>query len=144
MNNSKYKIIAGSIFEDERGSLTFLNDFTLKPIVRLYEIAPINTTIVRAWQGHKNESKWFYCTQGAFVVNLVELDNYENPSDNLEVHTIYLESNNPKVLYVPGGYVNGFKSTMDNSKLMVFSDFDLEASKKDDYRYEPNKWLKNW
>jgi dTDP-4-dehydrorhamnose 3,5-epimerase len=144
MNKKIHQLISGNIFQDERGSLSFLNDFSLKPIVRLYEIAPISTNIIRAWQGHKKESKWFYCSQGSFVINLVKLDDFKNPSNDLEVHEIHLKSENPQVLFIPGGYANGFKSTSENSKLMVFSDFDLEASKKDDYRYEQNKWLKIW
>lgn len=144
MSNLEYDLIAGNIFKDERGSLAFLNEFSLKSIVRFYEITPENTSIIRAWQGHKKESKWFYCTQGAFEIKLIKLDDFENPSNNLQIHTIQLDDNSPRVLKVPGGYVNGFKSLKINSKLMVFSDFDLEASKNDDYRYEQNKWLKNW
>jgi dTDP-4-dehydrorhamnose 3,5-epimerase-like enzyme len=140
----KHKLISGNRFLDDRGLLSFINDFSLKHIIRFYEIAPKNTTIVRAWQAHKNECKWFYCTHGSFKVKVVKLDSFENPSDDLDVFTYELNSEIPQVLYIPSGYANGFKAISDDSKLMIFSDFDLEASKLDDFRYETEKWTKNW
>jgi len=140
----KHKLITGNCFSDDRGLLSFINDFSLKPIVRFYEIAPKNTSIVRAWQAHKNESKWFYCTNGAFKINLVKIDSFENPSDDLEIVSYNLNADKPQVLFVPGGYANGFKALNDNSKLMVFSDNDLETSQQDDVRFESNKWVKKW
>lgn len=142
--SNEHQIIQGNLFSDDRGSLSFANDFSLKSIVRFYEITPKDTTIIRAWQAHKKESKWFYCTQGAFKVNLIKLDSFENPSDDLTVISYELNANNPQVLYIPGGYANGFKSLCQESKLMVYSDFDLEASKLDDFRFESNKWINKW
>ncbi|WP_460218937.1 WxcM-like domain-containing protein [Psychroserpens sp. MEBiC05023] len=142
--SNEHQIIQGNVFTDDRGALSFINEFSLQPIVRFYEIAPKDTTIIRAWQAHKKESKWFYCTHGSFKINLVKLDSFENPSEQLDVFTIELNENKPQVLYIPGGYANGFKAVAKGSKLMVFSNFDLEASKHDDYRFETNKWLNKW
>jgi dTDP-4-dehydrorhamnose 3,5-epimerase len=138
------KLISGNRFSDDRGLLSFINDFSLKPIIRFYEIDPKSTSIIRAWQAHKNESKWFYCIQGAFKINLVKLDSFENPSDDLHVYTYELNTEMPQVLFIPKGYANGFKALSHNSKLMVFSDFDLEASKLDDFRFETERWIKKW
>lgn len=140
----KHKLILGNRFSDDRRLLSFINNFSLRPIIRFYEITPKNTSVVRAWQAHKNESKWFYCTHGSFKINLVKLDSFENPSDNLNVCTYELNTEEPQVLYIPGGYANGFKALSDGSKLMVFSNFDLEASKLDDFRFETEKWIKKW
>jgi len=139
--NNEHQIIEGNIFSDNRGSLSFVNDFSLKSIVRFYEITPKDTTIIRAWQAHKKECKWFYCTKGSFKINLVKLDSFENPSEDLKVYTYELNSELPQVLFIPGGYANGFKALSEESKLMVFSNFDLEASKLDDFRFETNKWI---
>jgi len=38
------------------------------------------------------------------------------------------------VLAIPAGYLHGFKALEASSRLLVFSDFDLEASKVDDIR----------
>ena len=139
-----HRIIPGNRHNDSRGFLNFFNEFSLEKIVRMYEIAPENTSIVRAWQAHKKESKWFYCSKGAFTVNLVKVDNFNNPSDDLETFNFELNEDTPQVLHIPGGYANGFKSLVNNSKLIVFSDLDLEDSKNDDFRFDTNKWIKKW
>jgi len=142
--SNEHQLIKGNLFSDDRGSLSFINDFSLQSIVRFYEISPKDTSIIRAWQAHKKESKWFYCIHGAFKVNLVKIDSFENPSKDLDVHTYELNTNTPQVLFVPGGYANGFKAISEDSKLMVFSNFDLEASKQDEYRFETEKWINKW
>ena len=55
-----------------------------------------------------------------------------------------LNAKKPQVLYIPGGYANGFKAISENSKLMVFSNLDLETSKRDDFRFETHKWINKW
>ncbi|NNE76924.1 MAG: dTDP-6-deoxy-3,4-keto-hexulose isomerase, partial [Pricia sp.] len=95
---------------------------------------------IRAWQAHTKEKKWFYCNSGAFVINLIELDNFEHPSDNLKTQKILLNSAVPMVLEISGGYANGFKATQEGSKLLVFSNFSLDESKADDFRYPADQW----
>ncbi|MBO6606480.1 WxcM-like domain-containing protein [Psychroserpens sp.] len=142
--NPSHQLIKGEIFKDNRGLLSSINDFDLSPIVRFYEIAPKDSTIVRAWQAHKKESKWFYCSKGAFQIKLIRIDDFDAPSDELKIETIYLNEGDPHILHVPGGYANGFKSEAKDSKLVVFSDYGLEASKDDDYRYDHNQWITKW
>lgn len=134
------ELIQGSSFKDERGQLNFFNSFEMNEIVRFYEIAPSDTETVRAWQGHKHEKKWFYCNSGAFVVNLIKIDNFEKPSDDLKGEKYHLSSDNPVVLEVSGGYASGIKALMKDSRLLVFSNFGLEQSKADDFRFAPNTW----
>lgn len=142
--SDEHKIIHGNIFSDDRGSLSFVNNFSLQPIVRFYEIEPKDTSVIRAWQGHKKESKWFYCTHGSFNIKLVKLDSFENPSENLDVFSYELNSDTPNILFIPGGYANGIKANSEGSKLLIFSNFDLETSKQDDYRYQSDKWINKW
>jgi dTDP-4-dehydrorhamnose 3,5-epimerase-like enzyme len=99
---------------------------------------------VRAWQGHKREKKWFYCNSGAFIVNLIKIDNFETPSKNLLAHQFELSVDSPKVLEISGGYATGFRSLEENSHLMVFSNFTLEESKADDFRFSLETWKANW
>ena len=142
--SNEHQIIQGNLFSDDRGSLSFVNDFSLKSIVRFYEITPKNTSVIRAWQAHKKESKWFYCTQGSFMVKIIKLDSFEKPSDKLTIFSYELNANKPQILFIPGGYANGFKASSEESKLIIYSNFDLEASKLDDYRFETNKWTNKW
>ena len=137
-------LFEGFNFKDERGTLSFFNTFDMADIVRMYEIAPNNTNTIRAWQGHKVEKKWLYCNAGAFVVNLVHVDNFESPSPRLKPKRIVLDAKNPKVLEISGGYATGFKASEENSKLQVFSNFRLDESKIDDFRYPLEKWDAKW
>jgi dTDP-4-dehydrorhamnose 3,5-epimerase-like enzyme len=78
--------------------------------------------------------------KGRFEIKLVEIDNWANPANNIEPEVYILEEENPKVLYIPKGYLNGFKSLEKNSKLMVFSDFKLGINPNDAVRFESDKW----
>ena len=141
---SEHHLIKGATFRDHRGMVSFCNEFSLDPIVRFYEVSPLDTNVIRAWQAHKEESKWFYCTRGVFEVKLVKIDSFEQPSEDLSVYSYELNAEQPEILFIPGGYANGFKALMNNSKLMVFSNFDVIASKDDDYRFDLNTWKANW
>jgi dTDP-4-dehydrorhamnose 3,5-epimerase len=135
-----YRLIRGNDFRDERGGLRFFNGFDMREVVRLYQISPASPDILRAWQGHKREKKWFYCISGSFVVYLVKIDNFESPSAGLLPEKISLSADDPAVLEVPGGYASGIKSMQMGSELMVFSNFGLEASQVDDFRYTDDYW----
>jgi dTDP-4-dehydrorhamnose 3,5-epimerase-like enzyme len=121
------KIIEGSSFQDKRGLIRFINDFDLENVRRMYLIKP-ELNVIRAWQGHKKESKWFYVLSGSFqvqTINMLDLNNRQN---------IILRSNENKVLKIEPGNYNGFLALEDSSELLVFSDQTLEVSKDDDFR----------
>jgi dTDP-4-dehydrorhamnose 3,5-epimerase len=143
MRMEKPEIIEGGLHADDRGSVAFVNNFDLKDIRRFYTITHPDTNVIRAWQGHKKEAKWFFCSKGSFQVLLVKIDNWESPSNDLKVISFQLSENKPRVVAVPPGYANGFKATEPDSTLVVFSDTDLEASKIDDFRFNRNLWY-NW
>jgi len=138
---SKFK---GAIHSDERGKLIFFNEFSMEPIKRFYEISPSSTETIRAWQGHLIETKWFYCTAGSFVMNLLPLTENGQPNTSLVIEKYYLTSDEPLVLKVPGGYASGFRAMENNAKLMVFSDVSLGASKNDDFRFPENAVSVDW
>ena len=54
----------------------------MSPIKRVYFTTHYDIEVVRAWQGHTIESRWFRCVKGSFNVKLVEIDNWENPSND--------------------------------------------------------------
>ncbi len=135
-----FRLLSGENFTDNRGLLRYFNTFDMAEIKRFYEIGPANTSLFRGWQGHKAEKKWFYCLDGALKIQLVKIDNFEKPSLQLRPKTIVLKAEIPEVLEVPGGYATGIRALVENSRLMVFSDSSLEASKADDYRFPPTMW----
>jgi dTDP-4-dehydrorhamnose 3,5-epimerase-like enzyme len=137
-------LIEGNTFSDERGTLNFINAFDMSEIVRFYEITPANTDVIRAWQGHQKEKKWFYCNSGSFVINLVKVNDFKKPSSTIVPERFEILADSTAVLEISGGYATGFKATEDNSKLMVFSNFNLEQSKEDDFRFPLDTWKAKW
>ncbi|MFD2907243.1 hypothetical protein ACFSX9_00705 [Flavobacterium ardleyense] len=121
------KIIQGNTHIDSRGTVRFINDFDMNKVVRMYAITP-ELGIIRAWQGHQVETKWFFVAKGSFTVKTVALGNFD------EVNTYTMNENESEVLQIPGGHYNGFEATEKGSVLMIFSDANLEASKADDIR----------
>jgi dTDP-4-dehydrorhamnose 3,5-epimerase-like enzyme len=133
-------LIKGDRHTDDRGTLSFFNDFDMAPVKRFYVIEHPDTTIVRAWQGHKIEQKWFYVITGSFKINVVKPDNWEKPSENIIVKEFILGSDTNQVLHIPGGYANGFKALEAHSKLIVFSDLSTADAGKDDFRFDKSLW----
>ena len=95
-------------------------------VMRMYCIEP-KLGVIRAWQGHKKETKWFYAAKGSFLVKTVVMSSFERKK-------YLLKDTESKVLEIPGGYYNGFEALESGSVLMVFSDVDLDSSKADDFR----------
>ena len=69
-----------------------------------------------------------------------EIDNWEKPSKNLPVEKFIVTEKNPKIVHVPAGYANGFKTLVQDTKLIFFSTSTLEESKNDDFRYDSRYW----
>ncbi len=128
-------LIKGDLHKDNRGIVRFVNDFDMKNVVRMYCIKP-QLGIIRAWQGHKKETKWFFAAKGSFVVKVV------NIKTNLLNQFILtdLESN---IVEIPGGNYNGFEALEEGSVLMVYSNFTTIQSKEDDFRLSLDEldWL---
>tara|TARA_B100001059_G_C17634606_1_gene476173 strand:+ start:208 stop:642 length:435 start_codon:yes stop_codon:yes gene_type:complete len=136
----KPRLIFGGSFEDERGRLDFINYFNAQEIKRVYFTTHPKTSTIRAWQGHTVESRWFICVQGSFQVKIIEVDDWENPSEDLEVHSYVLSSSKPEVLFVPEGCLNGFKAIEENSKLMIMSNYGMNEIEDDQVRFDKEKW----
>ncbi|MHA6280405.1 cupin domain-containing protein [Salinimicrobium sp. CAU 1759] len=130
-------LIKGKKYADQRGELIYNNDFDLTEVKRYFTIKP---SAFRAWHGHKNEQNWINVVRGAVKILLIEPDNWKNPSHNLPLSEYILKEEDGDVLYIPGGYISGIKSIIPDSKLVVFSNFTLEESLKDDYRFSKERW----
>lgn len=137
----KPTLIQVESYEDDRGAMSFANLFLMDAVKRFYTITPKNTEIIRAWQAHKVEEKWFHVLNGRFLVMLVKINNWENPSDALPHEKFILDAADNQILHIPKGYANGFIALEKASKLLVFSNASLKESAKDNYRFEANKWV---
>ncbi|WP_430410897.1 WxcM-like domain-containing protein [Kordia sp.] len=136
------KIISGGNYTDDRGQLEFFNEFDMSPIKRVYFTTHFDTDVIRAWQGHTIESRWFICVNGSFTVKLVEIDDWEHPSDDLKVYEYELSAEKQEILYIPNGFVNGFKALEANAKLMILSNYGFNEIENDQIRFDQNKWTK--
>ena len=130
----KPRLILGDKYKDKRGVLKFCNDFDLSPVKRMYTIKNISTTFIRRWQGHKIEQRWFSVVTGKFKIDLIKIDNWENPSKELEKITFEISSKRSDVLHVPNGYVTSIQSIIDSSKLLVMSDYKMNEID-DNYKF---------
>lgn len=133
-------LIKGGMHSDNRGVLTFFNDFDMSLVKRFYIVAHFDDTVVRAWQGHQCEQKWFYVVEGSFKVILVKPDNWNRPSVNLPYQEFLLNAQNNDILNIPAGLATGFQALEEASKLMIFSDVTLAESINDDYRFDKDLW----
>lgn len=124
-------LLTGKIHIDFRGTVRFVNDFDMSRVVRMYCIEP-KLGVIRAWQFHKIETKWFYAAMVCFLVKTVNME-------TLEKKCFHLKDTESKVLEISGGQFNGFEALEEGSVLMVFSNFGLEDSKEYDYRESLDK-----
>jgi len=138
---SEIKVVEGEIFVDERGKISSLNDFTFEDVQRIYFIHHPDKSVIRGWHGHQKEKKWFYCIKGEFVLGLIKPDNWENPSSNLSPNFFNLSDTQSKIIYVPEGYANCLKATIDNSILLVLSGKRLPEAYNDSWRFDKDLWV---
>ncbi|MNQ47698.1 hypothetical protein D3C85_615520 [compost metagenome] len=129
------EIITGNIHSDQRGTLSYNNDFNASVIKRVYIIENINTDFIRAWQGHKIEQRWFSAINGSFKIQLIKIDDWEKPSRDIKPFTFILSSGKLDVLHIPEGYVSSIQSLEPDSKLLVMANY-LLGETKDEFRYD--------
>ena len=79
METKEPQIVPGGIHSDERGSISFVNGFSFTGVKRFYSISHSTTDIIRAWQGHQVESKWFFVASGSFKIVLVKIADWGQP-----------------------------------------------------------------
>lgn len=128
------KITEGNSHADSRGTLFFNNNFDASAIKRIYVIENRSTNFVRCWQGHKIEQRWFTAVKGSFKIQVIEIDNWDSPSKELEIFTFVIDDKKQDVLHIPKGYVTSIQSLEEDSRLFVMADY-LFGEIQDDYRF---------
>jgi len=136
----KLHIFNGGLAVDDRGEITFVNEFNFEGVKRFYMVSNHKAGFVRAWHAHRHEAKYIMAASGAAIVGAVKIDNCEKPSKDLPVERFVISSKKPQVLYIPPGYANGFMSLTSDLKLIFFSTSTLEESANDDIRYDARYW----
>ena len=126
--------LIGSRHEDERGIITYNNDFDASQIKRIYTIENHSTKFIRGWQGHKIEQRWFSAIKGSFKISVISVDYFENPSKNLEIEHYILNDENLSYLHIPQGRITAIQALENNSKLLVLAYYAL-GEVQDEYRF---------
>ncbi|NQD70239.1 hypothetical protein HP439_05835 [Sphingobacterium shayense] len=135
-------IIEGGIANDFRGQIRFVNHFDMSQIKRFYLITNANIDVVRGWRAHRMEQRWFYVVSGTICIDFVKIDDWIQPSIDLEIERRIMSANDSRILHLPSGYGAAFQSLKFNSELLVFSDYGIENAKNDDYAWPANYFVK--
>jgi dTDP-4-dehydrorhamnose 3,5-epimerase-like enzyme len=134
------RLIEGSLAVDDRGIVSFVNDFDFNGVKRFYTVSNHRAGFVRAWHAHRHEAKYITVLQGAAIIGAVKIDNWETPSRDSQVSRYVLSAHKPSVLYVPAGYANGFMSLTEDTIVVFFSTAKIEETRNDDIRYDARYW----
>jgi dTDP-4-dehydrorhamnose 3,5-epimerase-like enzyme len=127
----------GDIAVDDRGKLTFVNDFDFEGVKRFYMVENHKKGFIRAWHGHQKEAKYVFVVSGAIILGVVEMGQQKPVR-------VVLSADRPMVYFIPARHYNGFKTLTDDTKVIFYSTSTLEESKGDDLRrgldYFENIW----
>jgi dTDP-4-dehydrorhamnose 3,5-epimerase len=138
--NENIKLIEGNLAVDDRGTVSFVNDFNFSGVKRSYMVTNHRASFIRAWHAHKREAKYVTVTRGSAIIGAVKIDNWEKPAKDSPVSRYILSALKPSVLYIPAGYANGFMSLTEDATLVFYSTSTLEESRGDDIRYDARYW----
>jgi dTDP-4-dehydrorhamnose 3,5-epimerase len=109
-------------------------------VKRFYTVKNHRAGFVRAWHAHRHEGKYVTVVAGAAVIGAVAVDDWDKPSKNLPVERYTLSASRPQILFIPGGFANGFMSLTEDTKLVFFSTATVGESRADDVRYDARYW----
>ena len=137
---SEVRVLKGGLAADDRGEVTFVNDFDFAGVKRFYMVQNHRQGFVRAWHAHRNEGKYVLAVRGAARVCGVKIDDWTKPSRDLPISRHVLSDKAPSILFIPPGYANGFMSLTTDAKLMFLSTSTLADSLQDDIRYDARYW----
>lgn len=134
--NSRHSpvIFSGDVFQDHRGTITYNNSFDATAVKRIYTIENISTELVRGWQGHQIEQRWFAALTGRFLISVVVIDDFTAPASALPIHQFKLSAEALSYLHIPAGCVTAIQALVEGSKLLVLADYKLGETK-DECRY---------
>ena len=72
------KQVEGGIHIDERGAVSFVNDFQFDQVKRFYTVRNHRSPFIRAWHGHKKEGKYVTVVNGSAIIGAIKIDNWDS------------------------------------------------------------------
>jgi len=137
---NEVQLIEGSLAVDDRGAVSFVNGFDFHGVKRFYAVTNHKAGFIRAWHAHRHEAKYVTVLQGTAVIGTVKVDDWDKPSKDSTVHRYVLSARKPSIVYIPGGYANGFMSLTADTIVVFFSTATIAESLEDDVRYNARYW----
>lgn len=147
------KIIDLSTFHDDRGKISFNNDFNLSElgIKRFYTVSHVAPNYIRAFHGHLKESKYCLVNDGYFRLVLIKMNVVDgkvlNFEDDLQLNkntfVCHIEASQPRIVYIPKGYYNGFMNLTPTGQITFYSTSTTGESEGDDYRMHYQMFFNN-
>jgi dTDP-4-dehydrorhamnose 3,5-epimerase len=144
VDNEKPVLLQGKVSVDNRGCISFVNDFDMSDVKRFYIVKNHQPNFIRAWHAHRRERKYVMAIRGAAIVVAIPLSELEVvnnhfPEDMMDGMYNFtqatLSGGSPAIFCIPPGYGNGFKTLTPDTELIFFSSATLEESKNDDIRF---------
>jgi len=132
------KLYNGGIAVDDRGSVSFVNDFNFSDVKRFYQVENHRRGFIRAWHAHEKEGKYVYVATGSALVGAIPL--VDNNLITIEGKKFILSAKKPAVLFIPAGYGNGFMNLEEGTSIVFFSTRTLDESLGDDIRFPFDTW----
>lgn len=130
----------GGLAVDDRGQLTFCNDFDFLGVKRFYIVSNHRQGFIRAWHAHRHEALYVTALQGSVLIGCVKVDDWEKPSQSATVNRLVLSSAKPQVYYIPPGYANGSMSLTCDAIVQYFSTATMAQGAADDVRFDARHW----
>lgn len=138
--NKESKNIKGDVIGNSRGRLKYYNYFYAEEIKRLYIIENSNTELIRGWKAHKIEQRWFMALTGSFKIEVVAIEDFDNPMREKEFYKFQLELDKMNFLHCPFGHDTLIRALESESKGLAMGDFLLDETK-DKYRSDVDYFI---
>src|SRR5690606_27156952 len=127
--------IKGGVSLDRRGQIRYVNEFDMSIVKRFYLIKNADTELIRGWRAHRIEDRWFYVISGSFEFNIIQIDNWDQPSVGLPIQRYNLSAAELQLIHLPAGYGTAIRAIDENSELLVFANYGLEHASSDNYTW---------
>ncbi len=136
------KFLEGKKHQDERGIITYNNDFDATSIKRMYTIENADLHFIRGWQGHKIEQRWFSAMKGTFKIQILSIAYFEKGLKDLQPYCFVLKADQMDILHVPAGFVSSVQALEEGAKLLVLADYKVgEVDDEFRFEYHPDDFL---
>ena len=141
MTDDAPKIIPAGRALDDRGVLTFCNDFRIEDVRRVYFVENHRQGFVRAWHGHVKCDTFLWPVVGRWKCCAARLT---SSAETAGAPLVPYHLDHGSILHVPPGWYHGTQNLTAGAVLAVFSTATIEQVRADDLRLAWDWWPGVW